>query len=107
MIFTKDENRKWNPTGYDGIEFCWLYKNPDGGGTALLKLQENATLPSHKHPGWEQIFIVHGKVRYRDVIMNPGDHVITEQEEIHHLVALEPSIFLTSSEKDGVTVIDQ
>lgn len=107
MIFTKDEQRQWSPSGYVGIDFCWLYKNPNGGGTALLCLQKNASLPQHKHPGWEQIYVLSGKIRYRDTLMVPGDHVITEKEETHYLVAVEPSMFLTTSEKDGVIIVEQ
>ena len=102
MNLLLEENREWLPANYPGIEFSWLWKNAEKGGTALLKLVTGACLPTHKHPGWEQIFILKGKVKFCNQVLSAGDFVSTTAGDVHGLVALEPSLFIVMSEKEGV-----
>ncbi|VEB42491.1 Uncharacterised protein [Chromobacterium violaceum] len=37
-ILTASADWHWSPTPYPGVDFTWLRRNPDGGGSALLKL---------------------------------------------------------------------
>ncbi|MBI5630306.1 MAG: cupin domain-containing protein [Elusimicrobia bacterium] len=105
MIFSLAKDRQWNPTVYEGIAFCWLWRNDAGGGTALLKLARGSSFPFHKHPGWEQIFLIEGSVEYCSQILGPGDHVFAGPGEVHRLVALQEAVFLGVVERDGVEVV--
>ncbi|SUX30622.1 ChrR Cupin-like domain [Chromobacterium vaccinii] len=62
-ILTSSTDWHWSPTPYPGVDFTWLRRNPDGGGSALLKLAKGAKLPLHQHPGTEQVFVTAGRLK--------------------------------------------
>jgi anti-sigma factor ChrR (cupin superfamily) len=51
------ERLSWRPHR-PGVEIHWLYES--GGGAAFLRYEPGASLPRHRHPGHEHIFVLAG-----------------------------------------------
>ncbi len=51
--------REWAPFR-KGIDVCWLYSNPEGPSSALLRYEPGATLERHVHTGHEHILVLRG-----------------------------------------------
>jgi quercetin dioxygenase-like cupin family protein len=64
----------------------------------LLELEKGSKLKEHKAPGRAKIFVVSGTIEYRSlheiVSLSHSDTYDIPLEEIHEVVALEPSKFL-------------
>ena len=64
----------------------------------LLELEKGSKLEKHKAPGRAKIFVVSGTIEYRSlheiVSLSHSDTYDIPLEEIHEVVALEPSKFL-------------
>ncbi|KAA8998431.1 cupin domain-containing protein [Affinibrenneria salicis] len=105
MLLNAQASRSWHPTPYAGIEYSWLWRNPQGGGYALLRLDAGASLPRHRHPGREQIYVVDGRIMVNAQILNAGDHLILAEREAHQVQALTRAQYLAISEKEGVTLL--
>ncbi|WP_440027292.1 cupin domain-containing protein [Chromobacterium amazonense] len=94
------------PHPYPGADFVWLRRNPDGGGSALLKLAKGAKLPLHQHPGTEQVFVTAGKLKVGEHVLNKGDHLFIDAHVPHTVEALQATVYLTLSETDGVELLE-
>ncbi len=105
MLHNQRSNRKWHDTPYPDIDFSSLWRNQYGGCHALLKLAPGACLPAHRHPGWEQIFLLEGKLKINCAILEAGDHVLLPAGEVHQVEALASSIYLVMSEKEGAELL--
>ncbi|OHX14748.1 cupin domain-containing protein [Chromobacterium sphagni] len=105
-VLAADADWHWSPTPYPGVDFTWLRRNPGGGGSALLKLEQGARLPPHRHPGWERIFITVGKLKIGEHLLENGDHLFIDRQVAHAVEALQPCIYLAITETDGVELID-
>lgn len=89
-----------------GIAYAPLWRNDQGGGHTLLKLETGASLPLHRHPGWEQIHVIEGRLQVNDQVLEPGDHLILDAGDTHRVTALVPSIYLALSERAGAEILD-
>ena len=63
------KSKQWEPFR-KGVEICWLYSNPEGPSSALLRYEPGATLDRHTHPGHEHILVLEGSQ-----IDDAGEHV--------------------------------
>lgn len=93
------DRREWIETPFAGAQRCWLWRNASQGGSSLIRLAAGAVLPQHRHPGWEQVFVVGGRVRIGAATLGAGDYAFTHAGEVHDVEALEASELLVSSEK--------
>ena len=105
MLHNKGSDRTWRDTPYPDIDFSWLWRNAAGGGQAMLKLAQGAKLPLHRHPGWEQIYLLEGRIRVNQHVLEMGDHLLVQAGDIHAVEALEPSVYLVTSECDGAELL--
>lgn len=106
MHYDSKVHRTYHPTPYSGITYAPLWRNDQGGGHTLLRLETGASLPLHRHPGWEQIHVIEGRLQVNDHILEPGDHLILAGSEAHRVTALAPSIYLALSERAGAEILD-
>ncbi|SBS38501.1 ChrR Cupin-like domain protein [Marinomonas spartinae] len=100
------ENIKWSKTPFSGVEFCWLSEKTENGRTAILKFDDHAELPLHNHPGWEQIYVLEGRLQINLEIYAENDFVLIEGKTDHSILALEPSKYITISQMEGVKIIE-
>lgn len=105
MHYDSKAKRTYQPTPYLGIAYVPLWRNDQGGGHTLLKLENGASLPLHRHPGWEQIHVIKGRLQVNDQILEPGDHLILDAGDTHRVTALMPSIYLALSERAGAEIL--
>lgn len=106
MHCNRAAERHYQPTPYTGIAYAPLWRNDQGGGHTLLKLEAGASLPMHRHAGWEQILVIDGQLRVNDQALGRGDHVLLDAGDAHRVVAVVPSVYLAMSEKTGVEILD-
>ena len=106
IIPCMEKDIKWSKTPFSGVEFCWLSEKAENGRTAILKFEDCAELPLHNHPGWEQIFVLEGRLQINSEIYTPNDFVFIDATTHHSVLALEPSRYITISQMEGVTVIE-
>ncbi|QTF09127.1 cupin domain-containing protein [Brenneria izadpanahii] len=105
MYYNNNAGRHYQPTPYPGISYAPLWRNNLGGGHTLLKLEAGASLPLHRHPGWEQIHVIKGRLQVNAQRLEPGDHLLLDAGESHSVKALEPSVYLALSEKAGAEML--
>lgn len=101
-----NENIKWSKTPFSGVEFFWLSEKTENGRTAILKFEAHAELPLHNHPGWEQIYVLEGRLQINSEIYAANDFVLISASTDHSVLALEPSIYITISQMEGVKVLE-
>ena len=98
--------REWKTTPYHGVTVSVLAENDAGGAQALLRLKAHAELPRHRHTGKENIYLLSGSIMVNDIRLHEGDFVSLAGEEIHKVIAMETSIYMSVSEKSGTELID-
>lgn len=106
MHYDSQAHRTYRPTPYPGIACAPLWRNDQGGGHTLLKLDAGASLPPHRHPGWEQIHLIEGRLQVNGQTLEPGDHLILEAGDTHRVVARVPSLYLALAERAGADILD-
>ncbi len=99
MSVIKVNQRNYEPTGVEGISMCMLWENEINGGASLVKMEANSSFPNHGHPGWEQVFLLSGKVRIGNDLIEAGDYSFTSAGEFHSACAEEETELLVFSEK--------
>lgn len=107
ITFHINKHIKWSETPFSGVKFCWLSEKLNTGRTALLKFDKNAELPLHNHPGWEQIYVIEGSLQINNQIFSVNDFVLIDAGTNHSVLALEPSKYITISEKEGVEIVKE
>lgn len=75
----------WEPFR-DGVEAAWLYRT-DGGGpaSALLRYAPGATVPLHRHQGFEHILILEGSQSDGATTLNKGDVAVHPPGSEHRI----------------------
>ncbi len=104
MFLIKSEEIEYTESGIDGISQCSLWDNGSNGGTYLARLKANAYFPSHSHPGWEQAYVLSGKIKVGDVSISKGDYIFAESGDIHDARAITDTELLVFTEK-GIELI--
>ena len=71
------DNYPWAPLR-EGVDIAKIYEEPaTGASAALLRYQAGASVPAHKHLGYEHIFILQGEQQ------DQTDHYTTGSLLIH------------------------
>ena len=106
MGLASASGRTWKPTGVDGVEICVLHQNETNGGSALLRFRAGARFPKHNHPGGEEVYIVSGKVTIGDQLLQAGDYLWTDANQVHDAKAIEETVFFVSSPR-GIEILER
>ena len=105
MFVIKPEEMSFVESGIDGISQCTLWDNNTGGGASVVRLLANAYFPSHSHPGWEQAYVLSGKVTVGDVTVAKGDYLFADTADIHDARAIVDTELLVMTEK-GIEMVE-
>ena len=63
----------WEPGRVDGVHVKMLYASPDGGVIKrLVRVDAGTGIPSHDHPGGEEVFLIEGDARDERGVYGPG-----------------------------------
>jgi anti-sigma factor ChrR (cupin superfamily) len=73
----------WEPTPYPGIAVKVLYREPGGRVTSLTRMAPGATLPTHRHVGLEQSYVLEGTLVDDDGACTAGNFVWRRPGSVH------------------------
>ncbi len=73
----------WEPTRFPGVETKTLYREPSGRHTTLTRMAPGAKLPSHRHVGVEQSYVLEGTLIDDDGACTVGNFVWRRPGSIH------------------------
>lgn len=83
-----------------GIEAAWLRRAQDGGSAAaLLRYAPGATVPAHRHPGWEQILVLEGSQQDENGRYEAGCVVFNPPGTVHSVASPEGCVVLAIWER--------
>lgn len=83
----------WQPFR-DGVDICPLYRGAQGMSSALLKYAPGAQVPTHRHAGYEHIFVLQGAQRDERGDYAAGSIVINAPDSTHSVASPEGCIVL-------------
>jgi anti-sigma factor ChrR (cupin superfamily) len=74
---------EWEPTKYAGVYIKRLYEDPSGPLTTLTRMEPGAKLPSHRHVGIEQSYVLEGTLVDEDGACASGNFVWRRAGSVH------------------------
>ncbi|MEM9535994.1 MAG: cupin domain-containing protein [Cyanobacteria bacterium P01_E01_bin.45] len=83
----------WQPFR-PGVEIHYLYKDESGAACALLRYQPGATVPLHKHGGYEHIFVLSGSQTDEHATHRAGSFTINPPDTTHSVASEDGCIVL-------------
>jgi anti-sigma factor ChrR (cupin superfamily) len=69
----------------DGVDIHVLHETPDGARAAILRYAAGAEVPSHRHEGYEYIYVLNGEQRDERGSYGAGSFVINEPGMTHRV----------------------
>lgn len=82
--FIRRDEGDWAESGFDGVEIRVLSEDRElGRRTFMVRLQDGAAVPRHRHAGIEEIFVLEGHLSLSGVEMGSGDYCRAEGGTIH------------------------
>ncbi len=94
--------------GMKGISVKVLHRDPDTGTfRALLRMEPESVLPSHKHASVEEIMILEGSIEVAGVEAATGDFCHSEPGSVHQPIESRGgcTFFLVGSERDEIVEV--
>jgi anti-sigma factor ChrR (cupin superfamily) len=89
-----DFNRfTWRPFR-EGVEISSIYNQPSGASAALLRYAPGASVPRHRHPAPEHIFILRGSQADERGVYCAGTMVVNMPNSQHAITSEEGCIVL-------------
>ncbi|WP_116997390.1 nuclear transport factor 2 family protein [Desertimonas flava] len=82
LTLTRAGEHRWIDVG-DGVSIAALRVVGAGAGSALLRFAPGARSPAHRHPAGEDLYILSGRVRVGDVVLEAGDYLHTPAGGVH------------------------
>lgn len=73
----------WEPTRFPGVEIKYLYRDPSGKQTTLVRMAPGAKLPTHRHTGLEQSFVLEGTLVDEEGACTAGNFVWRRPGSVH------------------------
>ncbi len=73
----------WEPTPFDGVHVKVLYREPSGRMTSLTRMAPGAALPTHRHVGLEQSYVLEGTLVDEDGACTAGNFVWRRPGSVH------------------------
>ena len=71
----------------EGVEICVLHESPDGARAALLRYAPGASVPAHRHDGFEYIYVIAGEQADHRASCGAGSFVVNEPGTSHRVVS--------------------
>ena len=73
----------WERTRFPGVEVKMLYQDASGRQTSLVRMAPGARLPTHRHVGVEQSYLLEGTLVDEDGACGAGDFVWRRAGSVH------------------------
>lgn len=86
---------EWSSVG-DGLRLAPLHVIDGDAGTAFLRFDRGAISGAHLHPAGEELYVISGRLRVGDQVLEPGDFLYTPPGGIHDAEAYEDTVTLIS-----------
>ena len=102
MVHLTQAARQFVETGFPGIRACGVWLE-NGEGAEFFEFKAGARFPLHDHEGPEQLLVLSGRIRSRDLVLAAGDYLKLGPGEVHEVEALEDSVFF-SPHRGGVVL---
>lgn len=68
--------RSWHPTDVAGVVVSQLWSDTASGRqTILIRMEAGASIPTHRHPGPEECFVIEGDLSDGALELGAGDYV--------------------------------
>jgi quercetin dioxygenase-like cupin family protein len=99
------EDRKWERTGFEGVQICVMRTNDDRGATVLLKAASGAGFPAHSHPGGGELLVISGRVIVGGQVLSEGDYLWTPPGGVHDLECEEDALLFVNAPQ-GTKIVD-
>jgi len=78
------KHMEWEATDFPGVAMKMLWKEVDGNGfTALFQLAPGSRLPTHRHRGVEQTFVLEGSLVDEEGVCTAGNFVWRHPGSVH------------------------
>jgi anti-sigma factor ChrR (cupin superfamily) len=74
---------EWEPTKFPGVDIKVLYRDDRGGQTTLTRMAPGARLPTHRHVGIEQSYVLQGTLVDDDGACSAGNFVWRRAGSVH------------------------
>lgn len=91
-LFEPATDHRFQPVA-PGVEFCRLREHENDGLTVLVRMQAGAHARLHEHAGGEETYLVSGKLRVGEHLLEPGDYLWTPPGVAHDGFAEEECLF--------------
>jgi quercetin dioxygenase-like cupin family protein len=95
VIHVRFDDSRWIDQG-GGVRLAPLRVEGTGAGVAWLWFDEGARSDSHIHPGGEDLYVVSGRIRVGDTLLEAGDFLHTPAGGVHDAEAMAPTLTLIS-----------
>ncbi|WP_024792973.1 cupin domain-containing protein [Tomitella biformata] len=79
-----------------GVYLAPLHEIKDGAGTAFLRFDAGGVSHKHRHPSSEELYVISGRLKIGELILEAGDFLRTAEGEVHEIRALADSVTLIS-----------
>jgi anti-sigma factor ChrR (cupin superfamily) len=73
----------WEATRFPGVFVRMLYQDASGRQTTLVRMEPGARLPSHRHVGVEQSYVIEGTLVDDDGACTAGNFVWRRAGSVH------------------------
>jgi quercetin dioxygenase-like cupin family protein len=78
------EDHEWQPLPWEGVSNKVLFMDPVSGFTIeLARTERGATFPEHYHTTMQTLFVVEGRLRNRDGVIESGTFNVIPAGELH------------------------
>jgi len=74
---------EWEATRFSGVSIKRLYEDPSGRVTTLTRMEKGARLPTHRHGGLEQSYVLAGTLVDDAGVCTAGNFVWRRAGSIH------------------------
>tara|TARA_B100000676_G_scaffold312929_1_gene389972 strand:+ start:200 stop:610 length:411 start_codon:yes stop_codon:yes gene_type:complete len=80
--------------GIENVSLAGLTDHPDGGVSALIRMQKGSVIPHHEHKHFEETFLLKGSIDCGGTIIEARDYVRVDADKTHQIAAIKNSKFL-------------
>lgn len=77
-----------------GVHLAPLHEIQDGAGTAFLRFDAGAVSHAHRHPSGEELYVISGRLKIGELVLEAGDYLRTPAGAVHEVRALADSVAL-------------
>jgi quercetin dioxygenase-like cupin family protein len=85
-----------------GVERGELRPTKPGAGAAVLRFAKGSCAGLHRHPGGEELFMLSGRLRIGDQVLDPGDYLYTPPNGINDAEAIEDVVLFQLQPESAV-----